>query len=705
MRQNIHLSGCAPAPLAHYLKALAVLRLVAEQRDPEARGFWHQDCFVLRTKFGRDDLLNFFLKEYAPTPVIAPWNGGSGFFPKDQKRGLEAIEKSQDQRFVHYRNAIKQAQKVLEKLGVKEKPEKHLKGQILGRLRASVPETALRWLDAAVVLGDGDPVYPPLLGTGGNDGRLDFTNNFMQRLAELLIDTSPASRAMLQASLFDQAIAGLSATAIGQFHPGAVGGPNSGCGFEGAPPVSPWDFIFMIEGAVVFASAVTRRLEHGDASAVSFPFTVKSSGSGSEKVAMDDEGEARAEMWMPLWDKPASFPEVERLFSEGRLVLKRSLARNALDAARAVARLGVDRGISNFYRYSFLKRSGRAYLATPIGSFPVTRNPKADVIDDLDRDGWLASFRRFARQKETPAVFVRLLRGLEDALFILAKRGDPQSFQKTLDCLGRIDQTVGMRPKACEALRPVPWLSPDWAVHADDGSCEFRIALALASVGQGKAGLPMRVHVMPVAEEGRRLSWNPESPLAVWDRGDLLQSLRDLVDKKLLMASDDEAAFDACFDGSRPAGLREVRSFLAGETDDHRIKLLVPGLSCIKLPWENPTTRAAPNGMVRSSAVFAVFKLLFTPRKTLRSLGWLPEGVALPVDRRLVALLFSAEDFQAKTALALAVDRLRASGVPVPFHRRGLPSFAGLDPKRVLGSLAIPVGYGDTVKLIQSIMI
>ncbi len=30
----IILSGCAPVPLAHYLKALGVLRLVAEQADP-----------------------------------------------------------------------------------------------------------------------------------------------------------------------------------------------------------------------------------------------------------------------------------------------------------------------------------------------------------------------------------------------------------------------------------------------------------------------------------------------------------------------------------------------------------------------------------------------------------------------------------------------------------------------------------------------
>jgi hypothetical protein len=35
--------GCAPVPLAHYLKALGILRLVLEQADGAARGIWQGD--------------------------------------------------------------------------------------------------------------------------------------------------------------------------------------------------------------------------------------------------------------------------------------------------------------------------------------------------------------------------------------------------------------------------------------------------------------------------------------------------------------------------------------------------------------------------------------------------------------------------------------------------------------------------------------
>lgn len=50
MANEIYLNGCTPVPLAHYLKALGVLRLVSEQKDPDAAGYWHNECFVLRTK-------------------------------------------------------------------------------------------------------------------------------------------------------------------------------------------------------------------------------------------------------------------------------------------------------------------------------------------------------------------------------------------------------------------------------------------------------------------------------------------------------------------------------------------------------------------------------------------------------------------------------------------------------------------------------
>lgn len=55
------LYGCSPVPLAGYLKALGTFRLVAEQADPQAKGFWRDERFVLRTSLPQDELVRFFV--------------------------------------------------------------------------------------------------------------------------------------------------------------------------------------------------------------------------------------------------------------------------------------------------------------------------------------------------------------------------------------------------------------------------------------------------------------------------------------------------------------------------------------------------------------------------------------------------------------------------------------------------------------------
>ncbi len=79
---RIVLQGCTPEPLSSYLKSIAILRLFSEQEDPNCKGYWFGSSFVLElNSFGdglEDLLVQFFLKRYKPTPLVAPWNGGSG---------------------------------------------------------------------------------------------------------------------------------------------------------------------------------------------------------------------------------------------------------------------------------------------------------------------------------------------------------------------------------------------------------------------------------------------------------------------------------------------------------------------------------------------------------------------------------------------------------------------------------------------------
>ena len=69
---TIILKGCSPAPLANYLKALGILRLVGEQADKQARGWWEGEYFYLLTRLSKEELEAFFLERYEPTPLLSP---------------------------------------------------------------------------------------------------------------------------------------------------------------------------------------------------------------------------------------------------------------------------------------------------------------------------------------------------------------------------------------------------------------------------------------------------------------------------------------------------------------------------------------------------------------------------------------------------------------------------------------------------------
>ena len=77
--KTIPVSGCTPVPLAAYLKGLGIMRILSQQ-CPEAnvKGFWRGNTFVLNSDFDGEAIIEFFLTRYSPSPIVAPWNGGSG---------------------------------------------------------------------------------------------------------------------------------------------------------------------------------------------------------------------------------------------------------------------------------------------------------------------------------------------------------------------------------------------------------------------------------------------------------------------------------------------------------------------------------------------------------------------------------------------------------------------------------------------------
>lgn len=688
------LDGCRPTPLAHYLKSLGVLRLLAEQTDSRSRGAWQRGCFVLRTRLDRQELREFFLTRYEPTPLIAPWNGGSGFYPKDRSDAIDAIASSSAPRLQPYRRAITTARQILDDLDIEDKVDKQRKPVLLEACRARLDDDVVAWLDSAFVLTADSPRYPPLLGTGGNDGRLDFTNNFMQRLCDVLdVATGhPAVNAEppLDTALFDIAATALkSDVAIGQFHPAGAGGANAEAGFDSKSLINPWDFILMLEGAACFAAAIGRRQESGAGLALSYPFTVRQTGAGYGTAAADDESSSRGEIWLPLWNRFASFVEIDTLLSEGRAQVGGRTARNGVDFARAASTLGVDRGISSFQRIGFQVRNGQSYLATPLGHVAVTNSASVLLLEELD--SWLDRFFARARGKTAPASVARAAKQLETAVLALSERDDPPRVTETLFAIAGVERALAgsTRWSAESFLKPVPGLSPTWLERCGQLSTELRLGAAIGSVygwyrDAGRAVCrPVRVNLEPVAlrasDEGQIASWAAEARRdSVWIPGRTIDSMNEIVNRRLLWAENRRE--DREWDRAHVrASLADVAAFIDGEVDDAALEEAI--WACALIDWSRAAdlAPAASSGRRRISpgADYALLRLAFSPSPH--------ESSPLVLEPRIHRLAAAGRGLEATGA---AARRLRARGRPPAV--RAFRS-TGQRLRRVAAALLIPV--------------
>lgn len=703
MTNEITLTGCRPSPLADYLKALGVLRIVGEQADPTASACWSDRGFVIKSDLDQDDLEDFLLRRYTPTALVSPWNGGSGLYPKDNKTGLDAILNSSAGRFASYAEAIIFGQRLVDEFKLDASPKGNEKAALLARFRATASPTMLTWFDAAIFLSTDEPRFPPLLGTGGNDGRLDFSNNFMQRLIELLDpvngEPQPAASSWLSGALFNRATHGLASSAIGQFNPGSVGGPNAGTGFESGSLVNPWDFVLMLEGSLLFAAAASRRLQQTTPGGFGYPFTVRPTGAGGGSTTTGDEKNARAEIWMPLWRRPATLPEIAALLSEGRARLGRNIARDGLGFARSIAHFGTDRGIEEFERYGFLMRSGKAYLATPLGRFKVRRNAEADILGELDKTNFLDNLRRYARTDNAPGALRMQVHRIEEILLSLTRRSDPQRLQTLLVQIGRCTRLLGRSQTGREKVPYLPRLTAAWPTRCDDGSAEFRIAIALStlhngpSVAGGRPALLMAAHLLPVQPTPNTWQWLPGSKLNTWSNGTLVDNLAAVLQRRLIEA-ERRNLDDKPFAARTGASLADIATFLAGTADDRRIADLLAALVlCEHAPGRQPSSS---DGEFPLPAAYRVLKPFFSTDSELRHAGPLPPDAKMPVPAELPDLVRGGRLNGPGGALQHAWRALAAHRWPLPHHPATPPSAAAdIDGKRLLGALLIPVAHHD----------
>lgn len=754
---DLELPGCTPEPLMAYLKALGILRLVSEQIDPAARGWWRNDTFRLGSTVSREGLVKFFLEDYRPTPIVVPWtgndffgvnaDGNAGPFAKTPTAStiIEAVLASTTDRLAPYREVIKATLGVMIEIGVtnkedidpqKGKAAKQRKAAFFAHLRRSLDDTVVQWIDVAGICAE-DLRFSALLGSGGgSDGNTHFSDNFMQNLWDALPDfdsqrkakanqvppgVADSSRSYLCSALFDDGVVQLIHKRTSSLYDsGAIGGPNATQGMERDSLANPWNVILALEGSLAFAGSAAKRLGANAPSEAAFPFQVAAVPTDSDGLVNKER--AGSEVWLPLWTRPARAEEVLALLREGRAQCGERVARSGIDVARAAATLGVDRGVDVFCRYAIVKGrvGGENYnTAASLGRFEVRERSGADLLRELDHHEWLDRFRSAAGDKNAPARFGRALRAIDSAIFDFCRYGGKPLFQKILIALGQAERELGNgeRFRDDKRLKPVAGLSADWikAARAPDNG-EFAIARALAGVDDPdhKIG-SLRTNLEPVREwydseeKRRKAAWAEKDRAVVWNAADLPTNLVAVLARRMMdgeragcenlpLASEARAPFSA------------IADFIAGDLDDRRIEDLLWGLMLVNPGRPDPQDS---DHDVEIPAAYALLKLLFLPRQLViernaegrvtgaRMLGDdepKERGTRIKREPRIPHLLRAG---RLGEACAIAMRRLRASGLaPMPRARAGRPRDGDWEELDQMGAAGL-----DPIRLAAALLI
>jgi CRISPR-associated protein Csx17 len=592
--------GLRPTNLSTYLAGLGLMRIAAAQFDPSTRAWWDGSALCLEVT--RDGLADFLIDEYRPTPILSPWNGGSGYGEKDKapRVALDRLLASGADRltaFVATDRAIGR---------VRSDVPSGDKATLVQALRNRAPDEALPWLDAAVVLtrepssGKRKTVFPPLLGTGGNDGRYDFSTNFHQRLADVLPELGAkrsASLAWLDAALSGASVA-LARATIGQFDPLAAGGPDDDGSY-----VNPWLFVLMMEGLVSFASAPVRRLgESGSRAAM--PFTVNSSPAGP--VPGSGLEEARGELWAPVWDRPLGAREVRHIFASARTSWDGRTATSAAHMYAALRSCGIDRRVSRFVRYGLLQRNGLSFSAVLLDEVTVNTKPSVELGIAVERRA-----QRFLRAQTTNRLepvlnayevartgFYREVESAQLAQFLVKATEVERAVMLTQagrDSVSRADRRLA-------AQQAVPVLKDRLAIP------EYRIAAGLASTKLRHAGSSWSMADLLLGRPPTN-STGEAQPAVVDGFGmrPLVSVLSDLMIWRLAHRSDDSSApssagSDLMDSAAASTPWQDVHQWVAGQLDDTVVQEALKAM--MALEWgERVAVTYSPRDVLPNAAL------------------------------------------------------------------------------------------------------
>jgi CRISPR-associated protein Csx17 len=306
---------------------------------------------------------------------------------------------------------------------------------------------------------------------------------------------------------------------------------------------------------------------------------------------------------------------------------------------------------------------------------------------------------------------------------------------EVLAALGSVERELAVGDVAPDKrwATPISGLSSDWLTACYDGSPEFRLARAVASIQSPASGkVPrLRAYLEPVepvrrgwawigSDQAKRASRSPQDRprwSVVWSGSGLTRNFGAVLTRRLLDAERAGEELLPLF-SPQPASLFDIARFLEGNTDDSRLEDLLWGctLAGPAVVEQDEEDVADDSGVL--PRVYALLKLTVLPGRIDWKDG--PSGTVLrhtrhaDADGEIVrpdAAMFSrlrAGDVAG--ACEIAVRRLRATGfTPLPgsnadgSRRDVFREFTG-PPDRLLASLLFPITDDAVNTLAQMVL-
>ena len=646
--------------LLSYLAALGTFRVLASQKDKAARMHWDSDTPVIATTLTQEDFADFFLKEYAPSPIISPWNGGNPLFR--DKENILVIMNSKDNRFECIQHSITLMYKsyfyVIEKYGKSDEgkenstskrlnemrielcsildnddlyvateqiPEnideivsyfatketkikkelvgeqnKQIKSELIDHLRSSLPNEAIYWIDAnAAISSDKRMHTSPLLLSGGNDGNLDLSTQFIEHLSAIILKSEDRlSENWLLSSCFgtQNDVKMITGKSTGYLDSHGVGGMNSTPGSD-KKLLNPWTYVLALEGTLMFACSIVRRMD-SLVDRPTAPFSIKAGSPVGHSSSTDGESLSKGELWLPQWSGSVGFYELNRLFSEGRIEWNGKQSHNGIDTVRAAATLGIERGIQAFERFAILERRGQSNSALRVDRILTAELPEVKLTSQLDSwinglSGINLSSISFHKHQIERAIY-ELSKCPHNSALRASLLADYLSSVATAEvALGHIN--LSERDK----IRPIGYLNPnEWIDYLQDNTPEMRIAIGLASLhdrAKAKRALTLANYFRPIElDNGRIKGWKEKgtliSGIGSLKLSELMANLLKMRVLDVLYVGDERPESEVSQKGiligfkyGMISPIDDILNLYFGNLNEERIARLIPGL--LLLDW------------------------------------------------------------------------------------------------------------------------